>query len=96
MPTVTWGTSPEDVVAITGCVPDPAREANPQRKIGMERALEYMGLAPNTRMEDIKVRRQTCVVQYQCYCCCWPCGLESIPELHAVPLAFLVAALPAT
>lgn len=54
-PTVTWGTSPQDVVSITGCVPDPAKEENNQRKKGMERALEYMGLTANTPMQEVKV-----------------------------------------
>eukprot|EP00325_Prymnesiales_sp_UTEX-LB-985_P003790 CAMPEP_0174697238 /NCGR_PEP_ID=MMETSP1094-20130205/3152_1 /TAXON_ID=156173 /ORGANISM="Chrysochromulina brevifilum, Strain UTEX LB 985" /LENGTH=798 /DNA_ID=CAMNT_0015894177 /DNA_START=13 /DNA_END=2409 /DNA_ORIENTATION=+ len=43
-PTVTWGTSPQDTAPITGVVPDPAACADPARRAGMERALEYMGL----------------------------------------------------
>ena len=54
-PTVSWGTSPQDVVPITGSVPDPAHESDPVRKAGMLRALEYMGLQPNTPMQDIVV-----------------------------------------
>ncbi|KAJ3294906.1 3-isopropylmalate dehydratase [Borealophlyctis nickersoniae] len=54
-PTVSWGTSPQDVVAITGVVPDPAAVADPVKRAGMERALSYMGLTPNTKMTDIKV-----------------------------------------
>lgn len=54
-PTVTWGTSPQDALPITGHVPDPAREEDPARRAGMERALEYMGLEPNTALQDIKV-----------------------------------------
>ncbi|KAF8743020.1 3-isopropylmalate dehydratase large subunit, partial [Rhizoctonia solani] len=54
-PTVTWGTSPQDVVAITGSVPDPSAEADPIKRKGMERALAYMGLEANTKMEDVKV-----------------------------------------
>ena len=54
-PTVTWGTSPQDVVSITGSVPDPAAESDPIKRKGMERALAYMGLEANTRMEDVKV-----------------------------------------
>jgi 3-isopropylmalate/(R)-2-methylmalate dehydratase large subunit len=54
-PQVTWGTSPEMVVAIDGCVPDPAKEADPVKREGMERALQYMGLNPNTPIESIKV-----------------------------------------
>jgi 3-isopropylmalate dehydratase len=53
IPTVTWGTSPQDVTPITGVVPDPALIADPVRRSSVERSLEYMGLIPNTRMEDI-------------------------------------------
>jgi 3-isopropylmalate dehydratase len=54
-PTVTWGTSPQDVVPITGAVPDPTSIADPVKRTSAERSLQYMGLTPNTRMEDIKV-----------------------------------------
>ena len=54
-PVVSWGTSPEMVAAIDDCVPDPAREADPVRREGMQRALEYMGLQPNTPITDIHV-----------------------------------------
>ena len=53
-PTVTWGTSPQDVVPITGVVPDPA-DFDEQRAKAMRRSLEYMGLEPGTKMEDVKV-----------------------------------------
>lgn len=56
-PLVTWGTSPEHVVAIAGQVPDPAQEADPVRRRGMQRALDYMGLAPGTAMEHIPIDR---------------------------------------
>ncbi|NCX21829.1 MAG: 3-isopropylmalate dehydratase large subunit [Betaproteobacteria bacterium] len=52
-PQVTWGTSPEMVVGIDGRVPDPDREKDAVRREGMERALQYMGLTPNTAMETI-------------------------------------------
>ncbi|KAF9263591.1 hypothetical protein L218DRAFT_901842 [Marasmius fiardii PR-910] len=55
IPTVTWGTSPEDVVAITGVVPDPNSFSNPVKRTSAERALKYMGLTPNTPMEEIKI-----------------------------------------
>ncbi|KAH9918123.1 aconitase [Fomitopsis serialis] len=55
LPTVTWGTSPQDVVAITGKVPDPAAITDPKKATGIERALKYMGLTPNTPMEEITV-----------------------------------------
>ncbi|KAI5801574.1 aconitase family-domain-containing protein [Peziza echinospora] len=54
-PTVSWGTSPQDVVAITGSVPDPENETNPTKKASILRSLEYMGLAPNTPMQEILV-----------------------------------------
>ncbi|MCE2509617.1 MAG: 3-isopropylmalate dehydratase large subunit [Alphaproteobacteria bacterium] len=56
-PQVTWGTSPQDVLPITGAVPDPAKEQDPNRRRAMERALDYMGLKPGTRLRDIKVDR---------------------------------------
>jgi len=54
-PHVTWGTSPEMVVAIDDRVPDPDKEKDPVRREGMERALQYMGLAPNTPIESIAI-----------------------------------------
>ena len=54
-PQVTWGTSPEMVVAIDGRVPDPDRERNGERREGIVRALEYMGLTPNVPMTDIRI-----------------------------------------
>jgi len=54
-PTVTWGTSPQDVVAITGFVPDPAQIKDDVKRTSVERSLKYMGLAPNTRLEDVKI-----------------------------------------
>ena len=54
-PQVTWGTSPEDVLPITGRVPDPADEADEGRRRSMERSLDYMGLAPGTPLREIKI-----------------------------------------
>ena len=54
-PQVTWGTSPEMVVGIDGKVPDPAKEVDPTRREGIERALQYMGLNPGTPMDQIKI-----------------------------------------
>ncbi|HEX4523043.1 MAG TPA: 3-isopropylmalate dehydratase large subunit [Casimicrobiaceae bacterium] len=54
-PQVTWGTSPEMVTTIEGRVPDPDKERDPTRRDGIERALLYMGLVPNTPMTDIRV-----------------------------------------
>ncbi len=56
-PQVTWGTSPADVLPITGCVPDPADEADEGRRGAMERALDYMGLEPGTPLQRITVDR---------------------------------------
>jgi 3-isopropylmalate/(R)-2-methylmalate dehydratase large subunit len=56
-PIVTWGTSPEDVVAITGVVPDPSKIADEGRRQSMETALAYMGLTPGTKITDVKVER---------------------------------------
>jgi 3-isopropylmalate/(R)-2-methylmalate dehydratase large subunit len=52
-PQVTWGTSPEMVVAVGDRVPDPDREANPGKAEGMRRALAYMGLTAGTPITDI-------------------------------------------
>ena len=54
-PHVTWGTSPEMVVAIDDRVPDPDKEKDAVRREGMERALKYMGLTPNTPIDQIRV-----------------------------------------
>jgi len=56
-PMVTWGTSPQDVVAITGNVPNPDKEKDEDKKKAMSRSLNYMGLKPNTKITDIKVDR---------------------------------------
>ena len=53
VPQVTWGTSPEMVVGVDGRVPDPAGEADPLRKAGWQRALEYMDLQPGIPIEEI-------------------------------------------
>jgi len=54
-PLVTWGTSPQDVAPITGCVPDPEKEKDEDRKTAMYRSLDYMGLKPNIKISDIKI-----------------------------------------
>jgi 3-isopropylmalate/(R)-2-methylmalate dehydratase large subunit len=54
-PQVTWGTSPEAVVPITGAVPDPEDEPDEARRAQMRRMLEYMGLTAGQRMQDIPV-----------------------------------------
>lgn len=55
MPQVTWGTSPEMVLPVDARVPDPEKEKDPNRRTGMERALLYMGLEPNTPITSIKL-----------------------------------------
>ena len=54
-PTVTWGTSPEDAIAINGAVPDPSKETDPSKRAKIERAIEYMGLEAGQKMTDVKV-----------------------------------------
>lgn len=54
-PQVTWGTSPEDALPVTGSVPDPAAEPDPRKRERMERALRYMDLAPGTPLTAIPV-----------------------------------------
>ncbi|MBF0256812.1 MAG: 3-isopropylmalate dehydratase large subunit, partial [Gammaproteobacteria bacterium] len=54
-PQVTWGTSPEMVVAVTERVPDPAAEVDPVKAEGMRRALAYMGLTANTPISEIRL-----------------------------------------
>ena len=56
-PQVTWGTSPEDVLPITGRVPDPADEADEGRRNAMERSLAYMALAPGTALAEVRIDR---------------------------------------
>jgi 3-isopropylmalate/(R)-2-methylmalate dehydratase large subunit len=55
VPSVTWGTSPEDVVPITGVVPDPMSFADPSKQEAAKKSLAYMGLTPGTRMVDVPV-----------------------------------------
>jgi 3-isopropylmalate/(R)-2-methylmalate dehydratase large subunit len=55
VPQVTWGTSPEMVVSIEGRVPDPEREKDATKRNAIERALAYMGLEPNKRIDDIRL-----------------------------------------
>src|SRR5690606_8067865 len=56
-PQVTWGTSPEDVLPITGVVPNPAAIADENKRRAVERSLEYMGLKPGTKLAEVKVDR---------------------------------------
>lgn len=52
-PIVSWGTSPEDVVSVAGAVPDPALIEDETKRMSKQRALDYMGLTPGTKMTDI-------------------------------------------
>lgn len=54
-PNVTWGTSPEDVVPITGVVPDPDSFDDASKREAARKSLDYMGLTPGQRMEDVAV-----------------------------------------
>jgi 3-isopropylmalate/(R)-2-methylmalate dehydratase large subunit len=56
-PMVTWGTSPEDVVQVTDCVPDPDALNDEQQKAQAHRALTYMGLRPGQMMTDVAIDR---------------------------------------
>ncbi len=54
-PSLTWGTSPEDVVPITGVVPDAAAVKDDNQRAAVERSLAYMGLTAGTKMTDISI-----------------------------------------
>jgi 3-isopropylmalate/(R)-2-methylmalate dehydratase large subunit len=54
-PQVTWGTSPETVVPITGAVPNPADEADPAKRAQLERMLSYMDLTPGQKLDGLKI-----------------------------------------
>ena len=55
IPQVTWGTSPEDVLPIDGVIPNPADYADEGRRVQVQRMVEYMGLTPGQRLQDLKV-----------------------------------------
>ncbi|MFC4296017.1 3-isopropylmalate dehydratase large subunit [Novosphingobium tardum] len=55
-PTVTWGTSPEDVVAIGGSVPAPESFADPSKQEAARASLEYMGLRPGQKMSEVEIQ----------------------------------------
>ena len=54
-PMVTWGTSPEDVISINGNIPNPDNENNIDKKNSINRSLKYMGLKPDTPVQNIKI-----------------------------------------
>jgi len=55
-PSVTWGTSPEDVLPITGTVPEPSSFADPAKQQAAQKSLEYMGLVPGMKLEEVEVQ----------------------------------------
>jgi 3-isopropylmalate/(R)-2-methylmalate dehydratase large subunit len=55
-PALTWGTSPEDVVSITGTVPEPDSFADASKREAARKSLDYMGLTPGTRLQDVPVQ----------------------------------------
>jgi 3-isopropylmalate/(R)-2-methylmalate dehydratase large subunit len=55
IPYVTWGTSPEDALPITGKVPDPANVSDGAKRDSIKRSLDYMGLTPGTMLSEIAV-----------------------------------------
>ena len=57
VPQVTWGTSPQDVLPITGAVPNPADIADPDQRASVERSLQYMDLKPGTPLSSVPVQR---------------------------------------
>jgi 3-isopropylmalate/(R)-2-methylmalate dehydratase large subunit len=57
VPQVTWGTSPQDVLPITGAVPNPAEEKDEYRRRSIERSLQYMNLQPGTPLSEIPVQK---------------------------------------
>jgi 3-isopropylmalate/(R)-2-methylmalate dehydratase large subunit len=56
-PMVTWGTSPEQALPVTGAVPDPAAESDAGKREGMNRALAYMALTPGTPLREVRIDR---------------------------------------
>ena len=55
-PTVTWGTSPEDTVAITGTVPAPESFADPSKQEAARKSLDYMGLTPGMPLQQVEIQ----------------------------------------
>ena len=56
-PTVTWGTSPEDTLPISGLVPDPANALDAESRDSIQRSIEYMGLQPGQPISDVQIDR---------------------------------------
>lgn len=64
-PTVSWGTSPQDVVPITGTVPRPEDAKTDAQKVSIERAIAYMGIEAGMKMTDIKVDKVSRVLHFE-------------------------------
>ena len=56
-PMVSWGTSPDQALPISGHIPDPASEVTPERRRDLQRALDYMGLTAGSPIKDIRIDR---------------------------------------
>jgi 3-isopropylmalate/(R)-2-methylmalate dehydratase large subunit len=56
-PHVSWGTTPEETLPVTGAVPDPAAEPDPARRTRLQKSLDYMGLTPGMPLKDIAIDR---------------------------------------
>ena len=54
-PTVTWGTSPEDALAITALIPDPRAEKDEMKRAKIQRAIDYMGLSAGQKLTDVRI-----------------------------------------
>src|SRR5690606_10119963 len=54
-PHVSWGTTPEETLPVTGRVPDPLEEPDPVRRARLQKSLDYMGLAPGKPLQDIAI-----------------------------------------
>lgn len=55
-PSLTWGTSPEDVIPVTGVVPDPSSFADASKQVAAQKSLDYMGLTPGTPIDQVEVQ----------------------------------------
>ncbi|MDN2583109.1 3-isopropylmalate dehydratase large subunit [Aquibium sp. ELW1220] len=56
-PHVSWGTTPEETLPVTGAVPDPAAEPDPARRARLQKSLDYMGLTPGMPLKEIAIDR---------------------------------------
>jgi 3-isopropylmalate/(R)-2-methylmalate dehydratase large subunit len=56
-PHVSWGTTPEETLPVTGRTPDPAAEPDPARRTRLQKSLDYMGLAPGTPLQEVAIEK---------------------------------------